>query len=87
MALNRALMAVTVSSFLLCSAGLAQAQAPGPEDRTVTKDVIIPVDSDRHFDWGWIGLLGLLGLGGLSGRSRSDYTVKTTRTPGAPDRV
>ncbi|MBD1940996.1 WGxxGxxG-CTERM domain-containing protein, partial [Coleofasciculus sp. FACHB-712] len=32
------------------------------------------VESDRNFDWGWLGLLGLLGLAGLAGRKHEEPT-------------
>lgn len=40
--------------------------APSQDVRTV--------ESDRNFDWGWLGLLGLLGLAGLAGRKHEEPT-------------
>jgi MYXO-CTERM domain-containing protein len=39
------------------------------------------VDTDRGFDWGWLGLLGLAGLFGLKRRPDTDhYTGARTTT-------
>ena len=37
-------------------------------------------DTDRDFDWGWLGLLGLSGLLGLIPRKREENVRYTTTT-------
>jgi MYXO-CTERM domain-containing protein len=37
-------------------------------------------DTDRDFDWGWLGLLGLSGLFGLIPRKREENVRYTTTT-------
>ncbi|MBD2743420.1 WGxxGxxG family protein [Coleofasciculus sp. FACHB-1120] len=41
---------------------------------TVPSQDVRTVESDRNFDWGWLGLLGLLGLAGLAGRKNEETT-------------
>jgi hypothetical protein len=47
---------------------------------TAAPDTTVRRDTDRGFDWGWLGLLGLAGLMGL--RRQPDVRVDTTRTTG-----
>ncbi|MBD1944514.1 WGxxGxxG-CTERM domain-containing protein, partial [Coleofasciculus sp. FACHB-712] len=49
----------------------ASAQTNTDTNTTTNTDArqdVRTVESDRNFDWGWLGLLGLLGLAGLAGR-------------------
>jgi len=78
--LKKPMLSLTAAMFLVCSAGLVQAQtteAPIPDDQAKAQTTP-PRDQadDRDFDWGWLGLIGLLGLAGLTGRARG---VNTTR--------
>ncbi len=41
---------------------------------TAPRQDVRTVESDRNFDWGWLGLLGLLGLAGLAGRKHEEPT-------------
>ena len=41
---------------------------------TIPSQEVRTVESDRNFDWGWLGLLGLLGLEGLAGRKHEETT-------------
>ena len=74
--LKKPMLSLTAAMFLVCSAGLVQAQvtteSPTPEDQAKTQTTTTDRDraDDRAFDWGWLGLIGLLGLAGLSGRTR-----------------
>jgi hypothetical protein len=75
--LKNSMLSITAAMFLLCSAGLAQAQTPTPDEQakaqtTTNRDRA----DDRHFDWGWLGLIGLLGLAGLTGRGREVVTTR-----------
>ena len=46
---------------------------------TSSSDTSVRHDSDRAFDWGWLGLIGLVGLMGL--RKQPDATrLGATRT-------
>lgn len=64
---------------------------PGTNNTTTTT---IPrsdgynAETDRDFDWGWLGLLGLTGLFGLIPRKREEnvrYTTTTSdREPAVP---
>ena len=87
--LRKPMLALIATAFLMCSAGLVQAQtteAPISDDRAkaqspTTEKAESPTTEsdrtyDRDFDWGWLGLIGLLGLAGLSGRARDVMTTK-----------
>ena len=41
---------------------------------------VATADTDRDFDWGWLGLLGLSGLFGLIPRKREENVRYTTTT-------
>jgi MYXO-CTERM domain-containing protein len=41
---------------------------------------VASADTDRDFDWGWLGLLGLSGLFGLIPRKREENVRYTTTT-------
>ena len=43
-------------------------QAPTYETQP-NEDLYETTETDRDFDWGWLGLLGLIGLAGLAKRS------------------
>jgi MYXO-CTERM domain-containing protein len=67
MKFRHSIIAVFGAAFLLCSAGVLNAQQPVPDaDRTIT----VTRDDDESGRWGWLGLLGLAGLAGLMGRDR-----------------
>ena len=73
--LKKPMCSLAASMFLMCSAGLVQAQTPempAPDDQSKAQTTTTDRDraDDRDFDWGWLGLIGLLGLAGLSGRTR-----------------
>ena len=77
--LKKPMLSLTAAMFLMCSAGLVQAQtteSPTPADqaKTATTDPYRAVD--RDFDWGWLGLIGLFGLAGLAGRNRDVITTR-----------
>jgi hypothetical protein len=50
-----------------------------PGATTTSSDTATRRDSDRGFDWGWLGLLGLAGLMGLR-RQPDVQRMDTTRT-------
>ena len=64
--------AVSTPAFSQGSSTGSTAIAPSTTDSTVRRD------SDRGFDWGWLGLLGLAGLIGLR-RQPEAPRVDTTR--------
>lgn len=73
--LKKPMLSLGAAVFLMCSAGLVQAQtteAPTPDDQAKAQTTTTDRDraDDRDFDWGWLGLIGLLGLAGLTGRTR-----------------
>ena len=77
--LKKPMLSLTAAMFLMCSAGLVQAQTPempAPTDQAKTTTTDRDRAVDRDFDWGWLGLIGLLGLAGLSGRSRDVITTR-----------
>jgi hypothetical protein len=86
--LKKPMLSLTAAMFLVCSAGLVQAQtteAPITDDQakaqtTPARDKADDRDfdkaDDRDFDWGWLGLIGLLGLAGLTGRTRDVITAR-----------
>jgi hypothetical protein len=47
---------------------------------TTTGSDVATADTDRDFDWGWLGLLGLSGLFGLIPRKREENVRYTTTT-------
>ena len=47
---------------------------------TTTGSDVRSADTDRDFDWGWLGLLGLSGLLGLIPRKREENVRYTTTT-------
>ena len=47
---------------------------------TTTGSDVATADTDRDFDWGWLGLLGLSGLFGLIPRKREENVRHTTTT-------
>jgi hypothetical protein len=67
--------AVSMPTFAQGSSTGATATTTAPADTTVRRD------SDRGFDWGWLGLLGLAGLMGL--RRQPDTTRADTMRPTA----
>jgi len=73
--LKKPMLSLTAAMFLVCSAGLVQAQTtqvPTADNQAKAQTTTTDRDraDDRGFDWGWLGLIGLLGLAGLSGRTR-----------------
>lgn len=46
---------------------------------STTADTTVRRDTDRGFDWGWLGLLGLAGLMGMR-RQPDVHRVDATRT-------
>jgi hypothetical protein len=57
--------------------------APGANSTTTTttpRSDVYRADTDRDFDWGWLGLLGLSGLFGLMPRKRTETVNYTTNT-------
>ncbi len=60
--------------------------APGTNSTTTTtpRSDVNNVETDRDFDWGWLGLLGLSGLLGLMPKKREE-TVRHTTTTGDRD--
>ena len=60
--------------------------APGTNSRDTTTTTTTPrsdvysAETDRDFDWGWLGLLGLSGLLGLIPRKREENVRYTTTT-------
>jgi MYXO-CTERM domain-containing protein len=69
--LKNSMLSITAAMFLLCSAGLAQAQTPTPDEQAKAQTTTDRDRADgRDFHWGLLGLLGLLGLAGLTGRGR-----------------
>ena len=52
---------------------------------TTTGSDVATADTDRDFDWGWLGLLGLSGLFGLIPRKRNEENVRYTTTTGDRD--
>ena len=57
--------------------------APGTNSTTTTttpRSDVYNADTDRDFDWGWLGLLGLSGLFGLIPRKREENVRYTTTT-------
>ncbi|WP_377475268.1 MAG: WGxxGxxG-CTERM domain-containing protein [Microcoleus anatoxicus] len=60
--------------------------APGTNSTTTTtspRSDVYRTESDRDFDWGWLGLLGLSGLFGLMPRKETK-TVNYTTTDRDP---
>ena len=47
---------------------------------TTTGSDVAGTETDRDFDWGWLGLLGLSGLFGLIPRKREENVRYTTTT-------
>ena len=47
---------------------LSQSSTGSTGTTAATTDTTVRRDSDRGFDWGWLGLLGLAGLAGLRRR-------------------
>jgi hypothetical protein len=47
---------------------------------TTTGSDVATAETDRDFDWGWLGLLGLSGLLGLIPRKREENVRYTTTT-------
>ena len=63
------LAALALTAFLLVGgtgASFAQSTSGGGTTATTANR-----DTDRDFDWGWLGLLGLIGLAGLMRRDRA----------------
>jgi hypothetical protein len=61
--------------------------APGTNSTTTTttpRSDVSNAETDRDFDWGWLGLLGLSGLLGLMPKKREE-TVRHTTTTGDRD--
>jgi len=52
---------------------------------TSPRSDVSSADTDRDFDWGWLGLLGLSGLFGLIPRKREENVRYTTTTTGDRD--
>ncbi|MEG4228527.1 WGxxGxxG family protein [Microcoleus sp. N9_B2] len=56
---------------------------PGTNNTTTTttpRSDVYNAETDRDFDWGWLGLLGLSGLLGLIPRKREENVRYTTTT-------
>jgi MYXO-CTERM domain-containing protein len=69
--------AVSMPAFSQGSSTGATGTTTAPTDTTVRRD------SDRGFDWGWLGLLGLAGLIGLR---RQPDTTRAGTMRSAPQR-
>ena len=52
----------------------------GTTTTTTPGSDVATADTDRDFDWGWLGLLGLSGLLGLIPRKREENVRYTTTT-------
>ncbi|NJM59708.1 MAG: WGxxGxxG-CTERM domain-containing protein [Oscillatoriales cyanobacterium RU_3_3] len=65
--------------------------APGTNSTDTTTTTTTPrsdvynAETDRDFDWGWLGLLGLSGLLGLIPRKREEPVRYTTTNTGDRD--
>ncbi|MEG3845667.1 WGxxGxxG family protein [Microcoleus sp. herbarium19] len=63
--------------------------APGTNSTTTTtttpRSDVYNAETDRDFDWGWLGLLGLSGLLGLMPKKREENVRYTTTTTGERD--
>ena len=63
--------------------------APGTNSTTTTtttpRSGVSNAETDRDFDWGWLGLLGLSGLLGLMPKKRDENVRYTTTTTGDRD--
>ena len=84
--LKKPMLSLTAAMFLVCSAGLVQAQtteAPITDDQAKAQTTPARDKADdRDFDWGWLGLIGLLGLAGLTGRTRDVITTRPASNVG-----
>ena len=61
----------------------AQTDTTGGTNNTTTTTTgsdVAGTETDRDFDWGWLGLLGLSGLFGLIPRKREENVRYTTTT-------
>ena len=76
--LKKPMLSLTAAMFLVCSAGLVQAQTTEVTHDQAKAQTTPARDKadDRDFDWGWLGLIGLLGLAGLTGRTRDVITAR-----------
>jgi hypothetical protein len=72
---------VLVLAAALSVPALAQSTGGGGATGTGTTTAESRRDSDRRFDWGWLGLIGLAGLLGRR-RPDTDSRIDTTRTSG-----
>ncbi|HEY9729842.1 MAG TPA: WGxxGxxG family protein [Chroococcales cyanobacterium] len=45
---------------------------------TQTNGDVRTADTNRDFDWGWLGLLGLIGLAGLAGKRKEPTVYQDT---------
>jgi len=56
--------------------------APGTNSTTTTtpRSDVYNAETNRDFDWGWLGLLGLSGLLGLMPKKREENVRYTTTT-------
>jgi MYXO-CTERM domain-containing protein len=56
----------------------AEAQTNGSGTSTQPNADVAATDTNRDFDWGWLGLLGLIGLAGLAGRRKEPAVDRDT---------
>ncbi|HEY9635879.1 MAG TPA: WGxxGxxG family protein [Coleofasciculaceae cyanobacterium] len=70
--LGAGVIAVSVATVPFNLPASAQTNTAPDTTTTTTQQGVDNTNSDKDFDWGWLGLLGLAGLAGLAGRKRHD---------------